>query len=62
MIVAANLLGTDEMVRERIRAYRRAGIDALRLAPLGKTPSERLDTLARALDLVRAVDAEAETA
>jgi F420-dependent oxidoreductase-like protein len=58
MILQSNLLGTDAMVRERIRRYRDAGVGTLRLAPLGKTPGERLETLGRALDLVRQVAAE----
>ncbi len=59
MVVQTNLLGSEAMVRERIRAYRNAGVTTLRLAPAGKTPSERLDTLGRAVELVREVAAEA---
>jgi F420-dependent oxidoreductase-like protein len=55
LVLGANLLGSDQRVRERIRAYRDAGIDTLRLAPAGGTPSERLDTLERAAELVREV-------
>jgi len=46
------------MVRDRIRAYRAAGVTALRLQPMGRTPTEKLDTLAHMLDLVREVDAD----
>ncbi len=53
LIVKANLLGTEEMVRERIRAYRDAGVDTLRLAPMGRAPAAKLDTLARTLELIR---------
>lgn len=53
MILQTSLLGTEAMVRERIRAYRRAGITMLRLDPLGASASERLDVLGRALELVR---------
>ena len=53
MILRANLLGTEEMVRERIRLYRGAGVNTLRLAPMGKDASERLDTLGRAVELIR---------
>ena len=59
MVVQTNLLGSEAMVRERIRAYRSAGVTTLRLAPAGKTPTERLDTLGRAIELVREVAAEA---
>jgi F420-dependent oxidoreductase-like protein len=53
LVLQTSLLGTDEMVRERIRRYREAGIDTLRLDPAGSDAAERLDTLARAIDLVR---------
>jgi F420-dependent oxidoreductase-like protein len=56
--VKTNLLGTEEMVRRRIRAYRAAGITSLRVEPEGTTLEQRLQTLGRFLDLVRAVDAE----
>ena len=51
-------LGTDEMVMDRLRAYRDAGVNTVRLDPAGETPTERLDTLSRGLDLVRRVSAE----
>lgn len=51
-------IGTDEMVLDRLRAYRDAGVTTVRLNPGGETPSERLDTLARGLDLVRKISAE----
>jgi len=54
MVVRSNLLGTEDMVRDRIRAYRTAGVTTLRVDPEGSTPGERLDTLARFLDLVSA--------
>jgi F420-dependent oxidoreductase-like protein len=53
MVLQTNFLGDDDMVRERMRSYRDAGITALRLAPDGKTLDEKLTTLARALDIVR---------
>jgi F420-dependent oxidoreductase-like protein len=55
MVLAANLLGTEASVRERMRVYRDAGVGTLRVEPAGATPSERLDTLGRAIDLVREV-------
>jgi F420-dependent oxidoreductase-like protein len=58
MVLQTNLLGDDDAVRERIRAYKKAGVTTLRLAPEGATLDERLETLGRAMDLVRAVDAE----
>jgi alkanesulfonate monooxygenase SsuD/methylene tetrahydromethanopterin reductase-like flavin-dependent oxidoreductase (luciferase family) len=53
MVLRTNLLGTEVMVRERIRKYRDAGVTMLRLDPLGETLPERLDTLGRAVELVR---------
>jgi hypothetical protein len=41
------------MVRERVAAYRRAGITTLRVDPAGATLDARLTTLARLLDLVK---------
>jgi hypothetical protein len=41
------------MVRERVRKYRDAGINNLRLDPLGDTPTARIDTLAHALEIVK---------
>ena len=58
MVIQTNLLGDDHAVRERIRIYQRAGVTALRLSPAGDTVVERLETLGRAMDLVRAVDAQ----
>jgi hypothetical protein len=42
------------MVRERLRVWRAAGVDTVRLYPAGETLDERLTTLGRALDLVSA--------
>ena len=58
IVLQTNLLGTDAMVRARIRAYRDAGITTLRVEPDGATLDERLATLARLMDLVKSVDAE----
>ena len=61
-VIKSNLLGSDDQVKERIRAYRDHGITSLRVAPAGDTMQERLDTLGRFMDLVAAVNAEAPTA
>ena len=53
MVLQSSLMGTEAMVRERVRKYRDAGINMLRLDPIGESTSERLDTLARALEIVR---------
>jgi len=37
IVIQANLLGDTEMVRNRIRAYKDAGVTTLRVAPAGAT-------------------------
>ncbi len=58
MVMQANLLGDENAVRERIRAYKNVGVTTLRLTPASDTLDAQLTTLGRAMDLVRAVDAE----
>ena len=58
LVQKVNLVGTDEMVKERLRVYRDAGLDQIVLNPHGNTVEERLETLGRAIDLVNAVSAE----
>ena len=53
MVMQTTLLGTEAMVRERVRKYRDAGVNQLRLDPIGRDASERLDTLGRAVEIVR---------
>jgi F420-dependent oxidoreductase-like protein len=53
-----NLLGTDATVKERLRLYRDAGIDSLRVGLRGANGKERLEQLSRLLDLVAAVESE----
>jgi alkanesulfonate monooxygenase SsuD/methylene tetrahydromethanopterin reductase-like flavin-dependent oxidoreductase (luciferase family) len=56
MVLATTLIGTEEMVAARLRVWRDAGVDTVRLYPAGDTLDARLTTLARALDLVRDLD------
>jgi F420-dependent oxidoreductase-like protein len=58
MVLKTNLLGNDEDVRERVRAYRDAGVTTLRVQPEGRGIDARLDTLGRVMRLVDAVSAE----
>ena len=51
MVRQANLVGDESAVKERIEAFRKCGVTTLRVAPIGRTLSERLDTLARTIDL-----------
>ena len=53
MVIQANLLGDTEMVRDRIRAFRDAGVTTLRVNPQGRDLAEKLTTLGRLMDLVR---------
>lgn len=55
MILKTNLLGTEEMIRQRLALYARAGVTTLRLQPEGTTWSERLDNLEQVLEIVRSV-------
>jgi len=56
MVLGTTLLGTEEGVAARLRDWHDAGVDTVRLYPAGDTLDQRLDTLGRALDLVRALD------
>ena len=55
MVLATTLIGTEDMVRARLRVWRDAGVNTVRLYPAGDTLTTRLDNLGRGLDLVRAV-------
>lgn len=58
LVIKANLLGTEEMVKDRIRAYRDAGITSISVSPAGETLAERVETLGRFMQLVQAVNEE----
>jgi F420-dependent oxidoreductase-like protein len=53
LVLGTNLLGTEAMVRRRLRAYRDAGITTVRVEPASQNVEERLATLGRLMDLVR---------
>ncbi len=55
LVLKTNLLGTDAMVRDRLLAYRSAGITTLRVEPAGDTLDRRLSALGRLTSLVRAL-------
>ncbi|WSQ06891.1 LLM class flavin-dependent oxidoreductase [Streptomyces sp. NBC_01231] len=59
MVLATTLIGTEDMVRERLRVWRDVGVDTVRFYPAGETLDARLATLGRAIELVRDVEAEA---
>jgi F420-dependent oxidoreductase-like protein len=56
MVLGTTLIGTEAMVAARLRVWRDAGVDTVRLYPAGDTLDARLTTLGRALDLVQALD------
>lgn len=55
MVLKTNMLGTDDMVRARMHAYKDAGVTTLRVDPEGRTLAERLETLGRAINLAKDV-------
>lgn len=55
MVLKTNMLGTDDMVRARMHAYKDAGVTTLRVDPEGRSLAERLETLGRAVNLARDV-------
>lgn len=52
MVLATTLIGTEDMVRDRLQVWCDAGVDTVRIYPAGKTMEERLQTLGRAIELV----------
>lgn len=53
MVLATTLIGTKDMVRDRLRVWSDIGISTIRLYPAGSSLEERLDTLGRAIDIIR---------
>lgn len=60
LVLKTNLIGTEDMVRERLRVYQAAGVNTLRVDPDGATLDERLANLGRLIGLVREVVSTAE--
>jgi F420-dependent oxidoreductase-like protein len=58
LVLKTNLIGTEDMVRERLRVHRYAGVNTLQVNHDGKTLDERLATLARLVELVREINDE----
>ena len=58
LVLKTNLIGTEDMVRERLRAHRHAGVNTLQVNPDGQALDERLATLARLVELVKEINAE----
>ena len=52
LVLMANLIGTEDMVKQRLQAFSDAGVTTLRLNTGGNTWPERADALETALDLI----------
>lgn len=55
MILATTLIGTADMVRNRLQVWCDAGVDTVRIYPAGDTLEERFTTLGAAIDLVHSI-------
>ena len=55
---STNLLGTNNMVKDRIRLYKDLGITSLKVDLPGETMSDKLSALAELMELVKSVDSE----
>jgi len=53
MVLGAYMIGTRDMVVERVRAAEAAGINCLRVGPQGKTAADQIEHLEMAVDLIR---------
>ena len=55
MILKTSLIGTREMVRERLRAYQKAGVTTFRISAEGENLQERIKRLSEAMELVKSI-------
>ena len=55
LAMKANLIGTPDMVSDRLRIYREAGITTLRLGLAGENMEDKLATLGQVMDLARSL-------
>ena len=55
LALKANLIGTPDMIRERMRLYSDAGINTLRVGIPGDDMDEKLRTLAEVMEMARSV-------
>jgi F420-dependent oxidoreductase-like protein len=58
MVLETTMIGTEDMVRDRMRTWRDSGISLLRVYPSGRDLDERVATLGRAVELVEELNAE----
>ena len=55
MVLNTNLIGTREMIIDRVKAYAKAGVNTLRISTSGQNWRERTETLAEATDLIHSI-------
>ncbi len=51
-------IGTEDMVKDRIRAYRAAGVNGLRIGPQGRTATDQIANLEMTVDLIRSATSD----
>jgi len=56
MILKTSLIGSESMIKERLKAYRDAGVNTLRLSTMGQSWAERKSSLEQSLDLISTCD------
>ena len=56
MVLKTNLIGTKEMIRERLDVYKSVGVSTLSLRTGGESWKEKLDALCEAVDFVKGED------
>lgn len=59
LVLMGNLIGTEDMVKERLQAFRAAGVNTLRVSTGGESWGERTAALEVAMDLIKREAAEA---
>ena len=52
MVLGTTLIGTEAMIKQRLQVWQNSGVTTVRLYPAGDTLETRLNTLARALELL----------
>lgn len=60
LALKANLIGTPEMVKERLRVYRDAGVTTIRAGLAGDGPDAQMETLGQLISLVKEIDAQGD--
>ncbi len=56
MALETSIIGTDEMVRDRLRKYRASGVTLLQIQAMGRSPERKLETIGRINELIREVE------